>query len=66
LRRVLQSQAERRVIYDAMKTSRDRPNNWSHIVGPDDAKRFVRGGGDIEGTVAVKGRARFPYVPPRS
>jgi choline-sulfatase len=65
-RRVMQSQAERRVIYNAMKTSRDRPNNWSHIVGPHDAKRFVRGGGDNEGTVAVKGRARFPYVPPAS
>jgi choline-sulfatase len=65
-RQVLQSQAERRVIYNAMKTSRDRPNNWSHIVAPDDAKRFVRGGGDNEGTVAVKGRARFPYVPPTS
>jgi choline-sulfatase len=55
-RRVMQSQGERRVMYNAMKTSRDRPN----------AKRFVRGGGGNEGTVAVKGRARFPYVPPAS
>ena len=61
---ILQSQAERRVICDAMSKSRDRSHNWSYIVGPHDAERFVRGGGESAGTVAVKGRARFPYVPP--
>jgi choline-sulfatase len=61
---ILQSQAERRVICDAMSKSRGRFHNWSYIVGPHDAERFVRGGGESAGTVAVKGRARFPYVPP--
>jgi choline-sulfatase len=65
-KRILQSQAERRVIYKAMSKSRGRTNNWSHLVGPDDARRFVRGGGETGGTVAVKSRARFPYVPPAS
>jgi len=61
---ILQSQAERRVICDAMNKPRGRLDNWSYIVGPHDAERFVRGGGESGGTVAVKGRARFPYVPP--
>ena len=30
--------------------------NWSHLARPEDAKRYVRGSGDGEGTVAVKGR----------
>jgi choline-sulfatase len=65
-KKILQSQAERRVIYEAMSKSRGRRNNWSYLVGPDDARRFVRGGGETAGTVAVKSRARFPYVPPAS
>jgi len=61
--RILQSQAERRLIYEAMGKAGER-NNWSYLVRPDDNRRFVRGGGDVEGTVAVKGRARYPYVAP--
>ena len=61
--RILESQAARRLIYETSGKPGAR-NNWSYIVRPDDARRFVRGGGDAEGTVAVKGRARFPYVPP--
>jgi choline-sulfatase len=63
-KRILQSQAERRVICEAMSKSRGKPDNWSYMVRPHDAERFVRGGGESGGTVAVKGRARFPYVPP--
>ena len=59
--RVLRSQAERRFIYEASGKP-GRRNNWSYIVRPDDARRFVRGGGDAEGTAAAKSRARFPFV----
>ena len=34
------------------------------LARPEDAKRYVRGSGDGEGTVAVKGRAWFPYAAP--
>ena len=60
---VLRSQAERRLIYETAGKSGAR-DNWSYVVRPDDKRRFVRGGGDAEGTAAVKGRARFPYVAP--
>jgi choline-sulfatase len=60
--RVLRSQAERQLIYGV--TSGAGSHNWSYMVRADDDRRFVRGGGDAEGTVATKGRARFPYVPP--
>ena len=60
---VLRSQAERRLIYETAGKSGAR-DNWSYVVRPDDKRRFVRGGGDAEGTVAVKGRARYPYVAP--
>jgi choline-sulfatase len=62
-KRILQSQAERRVIWQAMSKSPGRLDNWSFRVGPRDSERFVRGSGENGGTVAVKGRARFPYVP---
>ena len=63
--RIRQSQRDRQLIYGV--TRKDPPaRNWSWVVRPDDARRFVRGGGDAEGTVATKGRARFPYVPPAS
>ncbi|NPC59115.1 choline-sulfatase [Caenimonas soli] len=58
--RVLRSQRERELIYSV--TSRAQ-NNWSWMWRPDDDRRYVRSGGDAEGTVATKGRARFPYVP---
>lgn len=61
--RILCSQAERRLVYETSGRPGHR-NNWSHIVRPDDNRRFVRGAGDAEGTVAVKGRARLPYVAP--
>ena len=60
--RVLRSQSERRLVYEASGRPGER-NNWSHKVRPDDDRRFVRGGGDVEGTVAAKSRARFPHVP---
>ena len=60
---ILQSQAERRLIYETAGKSGAR-DNWSSVVRVNDKRRFVRGGGDAEGTVAVKGRARFPYVAP--
>lgn len=60
---ILKSQAERKVVNEAMKKSRGY-TNWSYEVDRKDAKRYVRGSGDQEGTVAIKGRARFPYVEP--
>ena len=60
---ILESQGARRLIYEAMGKPGAR-NNWSYVVRPDDTRRFVRGGGDAEGTATVKGRARFPYVAP--
>jgi len=60
---ILRSQAERRLIYETAGKSGAR-DNWSYVVRNGDKRRFVRGGGDQEGTVAVKGRARFPYVAP--
>lgn len=61
--RILESQAERDLIWSVMKTTSQR-DNWSYEVRKADKLRYVRGGGDQEGTVAVKGRARFPYVAP--
>lgn len=60
--RILESQAGRQLIWSTVKSApRD---NWSYEVRHGDKHRFVRGGGDAEGTNAVKGRARFPYVAP--
>jgi choline-sulfatase len=61
--RILESQAGREMIWSVTKGN-SRRDNWSHEVRKGDKQRYVRGGGDAEGTVAVKGRARFPYVPP--
>jgi choline-sulfatase len=58
--RILQSQRERKLIYTT--TSREK-NNWSWMKRPDDDRRYVRSGGDAEGTIATKGRARIPFVP---
>jgi choline-sulfatase len=60
--RILQSQAQRQLIWDVVK--RDKRDNWSYEVSRNDKHRYVRGGGDAEGTASVKGRARFPYVVP--
>lgn len=60
---ILKSQAERKIVNDAAKKSRKYPN-WSFEADRNDARRYVRGSGDQEGTVAVKGRARYPYVEP--
>ena len=62
-RRIQQSQRERALIYAVTSTSRSA-QNWTWMVRPNDDRRFVRSGGDAEGTVATKGRARFPYVAP--
>lgn len=62
-RRILGSQAERELIWSVTRNKSQR-DNWSYEVRKADKMRYVRGGGDQEGTVAVKGRARFPYVPP--
>lgn len=59
--RVLESQAARRAILEATKCDTD---NWSFAYRKDDQQRFVRGGGAANGTVMIKGRARFPYVEP--
>lgn len=61
--RVLLSQKRRRLIHEVTRKSPDR-SNWSYVVRRGDEQRFVRGAGDAEGTVAVKGLARFPYVEP--
>lgn len=61
--RILESQAGRELIWTVTKSGRQR-DNWSYETRRGDKQRYVRGGGDDEGTVAVKGRARFPYVPP--
>lgn len=60
--RVLASQANRQLIWSVLR--KDVRDNWSSEVRHGDKARFVRGGGDKEGTNAVKGRARFPYVTP--
>lgn len=62
-RQVLDSQAARQLIW-AVTGSASKRDNWSYEVRRGDKQRYVRGGGDAEGTVAVKGRARFPYVAP--
>lgn len=61
--RVLESQAGRQLIWSVAKANK-KYDNWSYEVRVKDKRRFVRGGGDAEGTNAVKGRARFPYVAP--
>jgi choline-sulfatase len=61
--KILQSQAARKVINSAAKKSKLYPN-WSFESNRNDKKRYVRGSGDQEGTVAVKGKARFPFVAP--
>jgi choline-sulfatase len=61
--RVLRSQAERKLIH-AVTSTGTKTHNWSWMARADDDRRYVRSGGDAEGTVATKGRARFPYVPP--
>jgi choline-sulfatase len=61
--RVLRSQAERQLIHGVTSGGK-KTHNWSFMARPDDDRRFVRSGGDAEGTVATKGRARYPYVPP--
>lgn len=58
---ILASQRERKLIYTV--TSRSK-NNWSWMSRPDDDRRYVRSGGDAEGAIATKGRARLPFVPP--
>lgn len=62
-RRVLRSQAERQLIH-AVTSGGAKTHNWSWMARADDDRRYVRSGGDAEGTVATKGRARFPFVPP--
>lgn len=61
--RVLESQASRRLIWNVSKADSVR-DNWSYEVRHGDKQRWVRGGGDQEGTNAVKGKKRFPYVTP--
>ena len=60
---ILQSQRERKLIYSVTSSSKNPPD-WNWKVRPADSHRYVRSGGDAEGTIATKGRARFPYVPP--
>ncbi|GAP33658.1 choline-sulfatase [Piscinibacter sakaiensis] len=61
--RILHSQAARQLIWGVSRADAAR-DNWSIEARNGDKRRWVRGGGDQEGTNAVKGRMRFPYVPP--
>lgn len=61
--RILESQARRQLIWGVSKLDAVR-DNWSYEARKGDKQRWVRGGGDREGTNAVKGQMRFPYVPP--
>jgi choline-sulfatase len=60
--RVLDSQAGRQLIWATTRNAKG--DNWSAEVRKGDQQRYVRGGGDNEGTNATKGKARFPYVEP--
>lgn len=60
--RILRSQANRQLLWNVVKN--EKHDNWSFEFRHGDKQRYVRGGGDAEGTNAVKGRARFPYVEP--
>ncbi|WP_171020392.1 choline-sulfatase [Cupriavidus sp. 2SB] len=60
--RVLRSQASRQLLWSLVKN--EKRDNWSFEFRHGDKSRYVRGGGDAEGTNAVKGRARFPYYEP--
>lgn len=60
--RILASQAQRALIWSVVRN--DPRDNWSYEGRRGDKQRFVRGGGDHEGTNAVKGRARYPFVTP--
>jgi choline-sulfatase len=61
--RVLASQANRALIWGVSRADSVR-DNWSYEFRKGDKQRWVRGGGDQEGTNAVKGRMRFPFVTP--
>jgi choline-sulfatase len=61
--RILESQAARQLIWSVVRKDAHR-ENWSYEKRLDDKHRFVRGGGDAEGTTRVKGRARLPFVEP--
>lgn len=63
LQRVLDSQADRQLI-QSVSSGSIKSHNWSWMARTDDDRRYVRSGGDAEGTVATKGRARYPYVSP--
>ncbi|RCW63193.1 choline-sulfatase [Pseudorhodoferax soli] len=60
--RILESQASRALIWNVSKADSIR-DNWSAEVRKGDKQRWVRGGGDQEGTNAVKGKMRLPLVP---
>ncbi|MEZ5660900.1 MAG: choline-sulfatase [Burkholderiaceae bacterium] len=57
--RVLRSQAERQFI-QGTRAALSAEQNWSYQAVRDDHRRFVRGSGDGEGTVATKRLARYP------
>lgn len=61
--RILESQASRALIWGVSRVESTR-DNWSYEVRRGDKTRWVRGGGDQEGTNAVKGRMRLPFVTP--
>lgn len=60
--RILESQANRQLIWATTRNAKG--DNWSAEVRKGDRQRYVRGGGDNEGTNATKGKARFPNVEP--
>jgi choline-sulfatase len=51
--RVLRSQASRQLLWSLVKN--EKRDNWSFEFRHGDKSRYVRGGGDAEGTNAVKG-----------
>jgi choline-sulfatase len=61
-RRILDSQRRRMFLAEVARKSGRFPN-WAFQTHVDDTTRFVRGSGSA-GPTGVKGKARFPYVPP--
>jgi choline-sulfatase len=60
--RILASQ-KRRLFLASVAQRSGRYPNWAFQPYADASTRYIRGGGGA-GPTAVKGRARFPFVPP--
>lgn len=62
LRREMESSARRRLFIQRARQSSAAPA-WDYEPRKDASRQYVRGGG--AGATAVKGLARFPFVPPK-